>query len=278
MPDSTTNPEKNLNYLEWLKCQDTISGFDKMILDIRKYGFTFITLLLTANGFLLGKEDINEYIALGILAVLLILIVALFRIDHMHEIFLRAVALRAMRLEEKINFGLTRCISYWSESLITATWGTVIYALFCIAAFILTTAAIIKHNGAVEPVNKIEHPATSIIDINADRLYESLNFLLEDSKLRVMIVNPGPISDKTKIDNEAELNHVQNSSDSTLATKSNNLETLMRSPAFYIACIFLGASLICIIKYNLNTRLREIDDNEINTDKNDPFRAHIIGI
>lgn len=133
---------KDLRYLEWQQARVTIQQFDKMVLEIRKYGFSFITILLTANGFLLGAMPPSAFVIAGIEAALLLLIFSLFRVDRMHEIFVRAAVLRAMRLEEELGMGLSRTISYWSATSITATWGTTLYLLFSTAAFLLCLAAI----------------------------------------------------------------------------------------------------------------------------------------
>ncbi|MCP4370657.1 MAG: hypothetical protein GY797_21475 [Deltaproteobacteria bacterium] len=136
--------EHHPRFQEWQECLRSIGEFDKMILSIRKYGFTFLTLLLTADGFLLGKIKVSQSSALGIYVVLLILIIALFHIDRMHEVFLRAAVLRAMDLEEELQLGLTRYIAYWSETSKTSTWGTYIYFLFCFAASALTVALLLN--------------------------------------------------------------------------------------------------------------------------------------
>ena len=37
---------------EWKSCRETVSKFDSTLIDLRKYGFTIITSLLTAGSFL----------------------------------------------------------------------------------------------------------------------------------------------------------------------------------------------------------------------------------
>lgn len=142
-------PNEDLRYLEWQQARVTIQQFDKMVLAIRKYGFSFISILLTANGFLLGAMPPSAGVIAGIEAALLVLIFSLFRLDRMHEIFVRAAVLRAMRLEEELGMGLTRTISYWSATSITATWGTTLYVLFSTAAFLLCSVAIATSSDGV---------------------------------------------------------------------------------------------------------------------------------
>jgi hypothetical protein len=47
-------------------CQESIRKFDEMILDMRKHGFSLVTVLLNASGFLYGAASVSEEIALGV--------------------------------------------------------------------------------------------------------------------------------------------------------------------------------------------------------------------
>lgn len=130
---------------EWEQCQKSIAKFDDIIFNIRKYGFTLITILLSADGFLyakLGKLQMEE--KFGIYFALMVLIIGLFRVDRYHEIFLRGAVDRAMTLEDKLNMGLSKSITKWSERLNTATWGVGLYILFCIANYLLIMGTIIS--------------------------------------------------------------------------------------------------------------------------------------
>lgn len=144
----TDNQHESRDFQEWKQCQRSINEFDRMILDIRKYGFSFTTLLLGANGFLLGQ--VTAVGAIGICSLLTVLIVALFHLDRMHEIYLRSAVLRAMQLEKREGLGLARCLSYFSEAGAIGTWGTGVYALLCFAAFALAGSAIMQSTSRVE--------------------------------------------------------------------------------------------------------------------------------
>lgn len=144
-------------FQEWVQTQQVTSSLDTMILDIRKYGFSFITVLITAQGFLLGEVQLNHISVLGIFLALLILVYVLFTVDRMHEVFLRGAVLNAMRLEKTMGLELSRSISYWSEKGRTATWGVSAYAGFSVAAWILCMAGILRGPAGVQAVNEVIH-------------------------------------------------------------------------------------------------------------------------
>jgi hypothetical protein len=128
---------------EWASCRNAVGEFDKSLLDLRRFGFTLVTILLGADGFLSAKTPMIAIGIVGIFAALLILIVGLFQQDRMQEVFIRSAVIRAMELEEKLGSGLSFQISYWSERVRTGTWGTVLYYFFCAADFGLAIAALL---------------------------------------------------------------------------------------------------------------------------------------
>ena len=125
--------ENNIKYQEWIVCQESIRKFDEMILDIRKYGFTLLTVLLSADGFLYAKTEISSNHALGIYLALMILIFGLFLVDRCHEVFLRGAVQRAHEIESELGMALSLRITKFCQHLHTATWGTSLYIFFCVA-------------------------------------------------------------------------------------------------------------------------------------------------
>ena len=147
------------NFQEWKACRDSLGNLDKILVDLRKFGFGLITIVLSANGFLFSEQDLGIFAIIAIYIALLVLIFGLFRFDRVHEIFIRSTVLRAMRLEALIlsesschdgqdrGMGLTWEISYWSEKLNTGTWGHHLYRFFCFAAYVLAVGGIIDSAG-----------------------------------------------------------------------------------------------------------------------------------
>ena len=134
-------------FQEWKTCRETLREFDKILVDLRKFGFGLITVLLSANGFLFAQTNIGEVAIMGVFAALLVLIVGLFRYDRVHEVFIRAAVLRAIDLEITRSMGLTREIAYWSYKIATGTWGQYLYVFFCFAAYLLAVAGILHSPG-----------------------------------------------------------------------------------------------------------------------------------
>jgi len=140
----------NTLFKEWQECRKSIARFDEIIVNIRKYGFTLITILLSADGFLYAKVGNPQKIEMfGIYFALMVLIVGLFRVDRYHEVFLRGAVHRACILEDKIledkkDMGLSTMISLYSERLKTATWGVGLYILFCAANYSLIIGTILS--------------------------------------------------------------------------------------------------------------------------------------
>jgi hypothetical protein len=139
-----TKPSDNYKFQEWLICQESIRRFDGMILDIRKYGFTLLTVLLSADGLLYAKTNLNSGQAIGIYLALMALIFGLFLVDRCHEVFLRGAVQRAHELEEKLHMGLSQRITAFSKHMHTATWGTSLYIFFSIANTCLIMGVLVR--------------------------------------------------------------------------------------------------------------------------------------
>lgn len=137
--DSLANDRK---FQEWKACRDTIAAFDKIQLDLRKYGFSLITILLGANGVIFGETRLSLLSVLGIYLTILVLIVGLFRLDRVYHVFIRSTVMRAMQLETDMHMRLSIEISQWSERVRTDTWGNFLYVCLTIAAAVIALAGV----------------------------------------------------------------------------------------------------------------------------------------
>lgn len=141
-----SNATKNDNqYLleEWKECRASIDRFDGIIVDIRKYGFTLITGMLTADAFLFVKmSELSFTGKISISILTMVLVFALFIVDRYHEVFLRGAVQRAIEIEDTLrkklisNISLTSKIRYVSENKKTDTWGISTYSIFIAASAI----------------------------------------------------------------------------------------------------------------------------------------------
>lgn len=105
--------ESDSLFKEWEKARGMLEFFDDKLHDLRKYGFGFVTALLTANGFLVSSkvaEDMADISKFGVFSVTLILILALQLFDKNYRVFQQAASTRALLLERKLNMELTETI------------------------------------------------------------------------------------------------------------------------------------------------------------------------
>ena len=82
---------------EWQECRQTIARFDTILSDMRKYGFTLVTVLLTANALVTSADPVVDHVAASI--VVMALLLALFLIDNYYWVLLRAAVARADEIE-----------------------------------------------------------------------------------------------------------------------------------------------------------------------------------
>lgn len=139
----TESSQKNILLEEWKESRASIARFDEILLDLRKHGFTLITILLSADGFLYAKIKAEMWAMIGIYLALMILIYALFCIDRYHEIFLRAAVKRAEEIEDILEMRLSKEIGILTEKFTLATWGVGLYAAFSAANLILVLGSLL---------------------------------------------------------------------------------------------------------------------------------------
>jgi hypothetical protein len=144
MPDTIKDRSEHL-FNEWKECRSSIERFDKIIVDIRKYGFTLLTGLLSADAFLFAKlPELSLEGKAAVSILMMVLIYALFMVDRYHEIFLRGAVQRAKVIESELELGLTTTISKVSEDTKTDTWGVKLYKWFIFASAVPPLATTVK--------------------------------------------------------------------------------------------------------------------------------------
>lgn len=123
---------------EWERSRDVLEKFDEYTHDVRKYGFSFVTALLTAQA-ILTPSGVPGYIKLGIFLATLVLLVALRLFEKNYELFQRAASSRARILEKFLNLELTETITwrYKFEGILGIV--THIYGIFAIGVGVLGT-------------------------------------------------------------------------------------------------------------------------------------------
>ena len=113
-PSSPADSDHDIHVKEWEKAREVLASFDNNLHDLRKYGFSFITAILAADGILLASKPGDSATAIqkvAVCGVTLFLILALHLIDRNYQVFQEAAATRALVLERKLNIELTEIIS-----------------------------------------------------------------------------------------------------------------------------------------------------------------------
>lgn len=97
---------------EWKECRSTIDRFDKILVDLRKTGFSFLTAVVGAAAiWQLSAQNTAANMALVKVCVFLIvtgLTVLLHEIDRVHRVWLIETVQLACKLEEKLDYHVTR--------------------------------------------------------------------------------------------------------------------------------------------------------------------------
>lgn len=144
---ATASLDDDIRFQEWKECRASLERFDAILVDLRKFGFGLVTILLSANGYLFVQTGVGDLAIVGIFVALTLLIVGLFRVDRVHQVFIRAAVLRAVEIEQQSRMGLSYEIARWSERTGTATWGHILYFFFGVAAYVLALAGIVSNDG-----------------------------------------------------------------------------------------------------------------------------------
>ncbi len=83
---------------EWQECRQTIGRLDATIADLRKFGFSIVTVLITASSFL-GQQVPSFESKTSVSITIMILIAVLFTLDRYYTLLLNGAAERALDLE-----------------------------------------------------------------------------------------------------------------------------------------------------------------------------------
>lgn len=157
---------------EWKEIRTVFSKFDDRIHGLRKYGFTFVTALLTADALLLpfpvgSTPALPDSAKFAVLGVTVILIVGLKFSERGYQFYLEAAMSRATILEAQLNLETSKMIkdvvamkkgSRYSKATYYLLEGAVILLAYVvlpwIPAFIITIAAVAEGYYSEKKVEK----------------------------------------------------------------------------------------------------------------------------
>lgn len=104
-PNNTTNEDT-----EWKSCLEQINKYDGYLNELRKYGFTLITGLITAGSFL-GFEAGTGFIHVGVIIVTMILVRVLFWLDEYYQELNTGIYAQGRFIEITMGRGLISSMS-----------------------------------------------------------------------------------------------------------------------------------------------------------------------
>jgi hypothetical protein len=98
---------------EWKVAMETTKDYDAILFDLRKYGFSILTGLITAGSFL-GSSTSTQILQIGVIIVTMILVVILYWLDAYYSSLISGPILRARFLEA---FKLNRALRLYTQNI-----------------------------------------------------------------------------------------------------------------------------------------------------------------
>ena len=134
---------------EWAECRTTIGRMDSVLADIRKYGFSLVTLLLTASALITTADPVLDRVAAS--SVVITLVLVLFLMDRYWWVLLRQAVERAVELEAGLGMSVSSRLSDIARRSHNAQAATVVYAIFILlsSAIALVTVALARQAWAL---------------------------------------------------------------------------------------------------------------------------------
>lgn len=130
--------DKEHFFEEWNTIRELLNNYDERIHEIRKYGFSFVTALLAAQGILFNSTTIQDSIKFAVLLVTIVLIVALTSFERSYQLIQEAAAIRASYLEKILNLELTETISHQFEYKDVRKYELIVYVLLISGTLVLS--------------------------------------------------------------------------------------------------------------------------------------------
>src|SRR5437867_6427418 len=138
---------------EWKQTREVLKIFDDRIHDLRKYGFSFVTALITLQGFLLpwippsgsgGATGIPDGAKFAVLIATALLIIVLRWFDGNYQGYLYGAAMRSKVIERLVNLELTNQMSLRYE--VDRLWVAIIILYIGFEAAIIGFAVALLGN------------------------------------------------------------------------------------------------------------------------------------
>jgi hypothetical protein len=156
------DPEKTSNdrdyRAEWEQCVAVISKFDNILIDLRKYGFSFVTGIITASSFLgvtIGEKSqiLGSQAEVASSIVTMILITVLYYLDTYYQNGLSGSVLRSVFLE---TFCLKAGLTYYVSKFHAVKLGSMLHVCyfgFLIGSLVLGLTVVIITSDDFKNIN-----------------------------------------------------------------------------------------------------------------------------
>ncbi len=117
---------------EWTECRSTIGRMDSTLADIRKYGFSLVSILLTANALITSASPVADRVAAS--TVVIVLVLVLFLMDRYWWVLLRNAVDRSNTLEVMLGISIGQQLSAIAKASHNTQTASLIYAIFVLVA------------------------------------------------------------------------------------------------------------------------------------------------
>ncbi|MBV8528912.1 MAG: hypothetical protein JOZ75_11390 [Candidatus Dormibacteraeota bacterium] len=129
---------------EWSESRATLGRMDGIVADLRKYGFTLVTVLLTATALITPADPVTDRVASS--AVVMALILVLFLMDRYWWGLLREAAARASELEKELGgIVITQRLGAVATRISNTKAASAVYAVFVLVAFFVALPTVVSH-------------------------------------------------------------------------------------------------------------------------------------
>ena len=134
---SSSSQSDNKNSQEWDSAREVLDRFDERLHDLRKYGFSFITGLLSVDALFAAPSTIPLSWKLAALIATLCLIVSLNLVDRNYRVLQLAATIDAQFLERGNEMNLTQTISRIYDDAHVKFFFQTVYIMFTLATLLL---------------------------------------------------------------------------------------------------------------------------------------------
>jgi hypothetical protein len=132
------SPATDLPFEEWMECRTSIGRFDSIIADTRKFGFTLVTGLLTANALVTGSGSGHSRASIVAAVIIEALTFALYLLDRYYWVLLLESVTRATELEKDLkHLELTQRLSKFAHTTQAVVAASLVYFVFLAVAAML---------------------------------------------------------------------------------------------------------------------------------------------